>query len=47
MAKSKDGKKNWSILPDLILGPDTNIGEEQYGLEDPRNDQSKAATERF
>jgi len=36
IAKSKDGKKNWSILPDLILGPDTNIGEEQYGLEDPR-----------
>ncbi|MFQ5835845.1 MAG: glycosidase [bacterium] len=36
VAKSKDGKANWCILPYLGLEPDTNIGEEQYGLEDPR-----------
>lgn len=35
-AKSKDGKTNWRISPHPTLKPEISIGEEEYGLEDPR-----------
>lgn len=36
LAKSKDGKTNWRISSRPTLKPDSSLGEEQYGLEDPR-----------
>ena len=36
VAKSKDGKTNWRISPHPTLKPEISVGEERYGLEDPR-----------
>jgi len=36
IARSKDGKRNWRISDHPVLSPDEKVGEEQYGLEDPR-----------
>lgn len=36
VAKSKDGKTNWHVFPHPSLEKEIKIGEEQYGIEDPR-----------
>ena len=36
LAKSEDGKTNWRVSSHLTLKPEISVGEEQYGLEDPR-----------
>lgn len=36
VARSKDGRRDWVIDEKPLLQPDPDIGEEQWGLEDPR-----------
>ena len=36
IARSKDGRSDWSIDEKPFLLPDPDIGEEQWGIEDPR-----------
>ena len=36
LAKSKDGRANWQISSEPALLPDRSVGEEVFGLEDPR-----------
>ncbi len=36
IARSKDGRSDWSIDEEPFLQPDPDIGEEQMGIEDPR-----------
>lgn len=35
-AVSRDGRTNWQIDPKPTLMPDKNVGEDMFGLEDPR-----------
>jgi len=36
LARSKDGRTNWQISSEPTLKPDRSVGEEVFGLEDPR-----------
>ncbi len=36
LARSKDGRTSWQISPEPTLKPDRSVGEEVFGLEDPR-----------
>lgn len=36
VARSKDGKTNWRIDPTPMVGPNSHVQEERWGIEDPR-----------